>query len=110
MPCAASSESTRRRWRFSCVSNASASRYPAMKLILASASPRRAQILREAGVRFEIVSARIDESPQRGETARAMTRRLAQAKAHAVAQKLGKELSDAIIIGADTIVKIDGHL
>jgi septum formation protein len=81
-----------------------------MKLILASASPRRAQILREAGVRFEIVSARIDESPQRGETARAMTRRLAQAKAHAVAQKLGKELSDAIIIGADTIVKIDGHL
>jgi len=81
-----------------------------MKLILASASPRRAQILREAGVRFEIVSARIDESPKRGETARAMTRRLAQAKAHAVAQELGKKLSDVIIIGADTIVEIDGHL
>ena len=83
---------------------------PAMKLILASASPRRAQILREAGMRHEIARAKIDESPRRGETAGAMTRRLARAKARAVARTLEKKRSDAIVIGADTIVEIDGHL
>jgi septum formation protein len=81
-----------------------------MKLILASASPRRAQILREAGMRFEIAHANIDENPKRGETARAMTRRLAQAKADSVADKFKKKRSEAIVIGADTTVEIDGHL
>jgi septum formation protein len=81
-----------------------------MKLILASGSPRRAQILREAGMRFEIARAKIDESPRRGETARAMTRRLAQAKAYSVAHKFRKKRSEAIVIGADTTVEIDGHL
>jgi septum formation protein len=83
---------------------------PPTKLILASASPRRAQILREAGIRHEIARAKIDESPRRGETARTMTRRLARAKARAVAQTLEKKRSHAIVIGADTIVEIDGHL
>ncbi len=61
-------------------------------------------------MRFEIARAKIDESPKRGETARAMTRRLAQAKAHSVADKFKKKRSEAIIIGADTTVEIDGHL
>ena len=81
-----------------------------MKLILASASPRRAQILRDAGVSFEIVPASVRETRRRGETARAMTRRLAQAKARAAVRKLEKEPRQAIVIGADTIVEINGRL
>src|SRR6476660_2905192 len=110
MPCAASSANIRRPCRFSGVSRATAIMLTTKKLILASASPRRAQILREAGIRHEIARAKIDESPKRGEPARAMTRRLARAKARAVAQTLKKKRSDAIVIGADTTVEIDGRL
>jgi septum formation protein len=81
-----------------------------MKLILASASPRRAEILRNAGFSFEVVQANIDETRLRGETARAMTRRLAEAKARAVAEKLGAEPLEAIVIGADTTVELHGRL
>ncbi len=61
-------------------------------------------------MRFEVAHAKIDESPKSGETARAMTRRLAQAKADSVAHKFKKKRSEAIVIGADTTVEIDGHL
>lgn len=83
-----------------------------MKLILASASPRRAQILRDAGLRFEIVRANASERRKRGETARGMTRRLAQAKAQAVVNKLRSKPTQAraIVIGADTIVEVNGEL
>lgn len=81
-----------------------------MKLILASASPRRAQILRDAGLRFEIVRANASERRKRGETARRMTRRLAQAKAQAVVNKLRSKPTRAIVIGADTIVEVNGEL
>ena len=81
-----------------------------MKLILASASPRRAEILRDAGFSFEIARANVDETRLRGETARAMTRRLAEAKALAVAKKLGAAPQEAIVIGADTIVEVQGRL
>jgi septum formation protein len=81
-----------------------------MKLILASASPRRAQILRDAGMRFQIARANVSETPKRDETARVLTRRLAQAKAHAIATKLGNEPPPAIVIGADTIVEVNGEL
>jgi septum formation protein len=81
-----------------------------MKLILASASPRRAQILRDAGLRFELARANVNERRKRGETAQAMTRRLAHAKAYAVVKRLGKDGREAIVIGADTIVEVDGEL
>jgi len=81
-----------------------------MKLILASASPRRAQILRDAGLRFEIVQANVSERRKRGETARSMTRRLAQAKAQAVLGKFGSKPPQSIVIGADTIVEVNGRL
>ena len=81
-----------------------------MKLILASASPRRAQILRDAGLRFELERANVSERRKRGETARIMTRRLAQAKAGAIVKKLGKEPLEGIVIGADTIVEVHGEL
>jgi septum formation protein len=81
-----------------------------MKLILASASPRRAQILRDAGLRFELARANVNERRKRGETAQAMTRRLAHAKACAVVKRLEKHSREAIVIGADTIVEVDGEL
>ena len=81
-----------------------------MKLILASASPRRAEILRDAGFSFEVAQANIDETRLRGETARAMTRRLAEAKARAAAEKLGAEPEETIVIGADTTVDLQGRL
>jgi septum formation protein len=81
-----------------------------MKLILASASPRRAQILRDAGMRFEIAQADVSESHKGGETARIMTRRLARAKANAIAKKLGNAPPEAIVIGADTVVEVNGEL
>ena len=81
-----------------------------MKLILASASPRRAQILRDAGMRFEIAQSDVSESRKRAESARILTRRLAHAKAHAIAKKLGTEPPEAIVIGADTIVEVNGEL
>jgi nucleoside triphosphate pyrophosphatase len=81
-----------------------------MKLILASASPCRAQILRDAGIRFEIAQAHVSERQKRGEGAVRMTRRLAQAKARAIVRKLGKRPLQAIVIGADTIVEVNGEL
>ena len=81
-----------------------------MKLILASASPRRAQILCDAGISFEIARANVNERRRLGESARVMTRRLAQAKAQIIAKKLGKKPLQTIVIGADTTVEVKGEL
>jgi septum formation protein len=81
-----------------------------MKLILASASPRRAQILRDAGMRFRPMRANVGERRKPGETARIMTRRLAEAKARAAVDKLRNKATEAIVIGADTIVEVKGEL
>ena len=58
-----------------------------MKLILASASSRRAEILRDAGVPFSVLSSAVDETPLPGETASELVRRLAAAKAELVAAR-----------------------
>jgi septum formation protein len=76
-----------------------------MKLILASASPRRAEILRGAGIAFSVLSSAVDETPLPGETATDMVRRLAAAKAELVA---ARAVGPAIVIAADTVVALDG--
>lgn len=81
-----------------------------MKIILASASPRRAEILRNAGIPFEIHPTDIDEAVLPGETARAMVARLAEAKARAAAAQIGYGGPDAIIVGADTTVELQGEI
>jgi len=73
------------------------------KLILASASPRRAEILHNAGYAFAVVSSAIDETPIPGESAEAMVARLADAKAELVA---ARSVGPAIVIAADTAVLI----
>ncbi|MGH9685065.1 MAG: Maf family protein [Candidatus Acidiferrales bacterium] len=81
-----------------------------MKLILASGSPRRAEILRNAGFIFEVSPARIDESPLAGELSDACVRRLAHAKARAAAQDDLILEPDTYIIGADTVVVAEGQM
>ncbi len=81
-----------------------------MKIILASASPRRAEILRNAGIPFEICATQVDEEPLPGEPARAMVARLAEAKARATAAQLGKNVEEQIIAGADTTVELDEEI
>jgi septum formation protein len=75
-----------------------------LKLVLASSSPRRAQILRDAGFDFTIQPANVDESLAPGEAVEAYVARIAQAKAHAVAGRALADGTPAIIIAADTVV------
>ena len=73
-------------------------------LVLASRSPRRARLLREAGFEIDIVPADIDESRLAGEEPRRYVLRVAAAKAAAVASTAG----DRVVVAADTVVLIDG--
>jgi len=79
---------------------------PALKLVLASASPRRQQLLQQAGLEFVVAPAEVCEAPQPGEQPEAIVRRLACAKARAVAPRF----PDAVVLGADTVVTRDGRV
>jgi septum formation protein len=81
-----------------------------MKLILASASPRRAEILRGGGIAFEILATQIDEAALPGEPAHAMVARLAEEKARAAAAQIAEGARDYIVVGADTTVEMDGEI
>ena len=78
-----------------------------MKLILASASPRRAQILHDAGVSFSVLSSAVDETPFPEESPAEHVQRLAAAKADLVA---ARAVGPAIVIAADTAVELDGRI
>jgi len=75
-------------------------------LVLASASPRRQELLRNAGIPFEVQPADISEDPQPGEAAKDCAERLAREKALAVA---GQRPQDCVL-GADTVVVVDGQI
>jgi septum formation protein len=75
-----------------------------MKLILASGSLRRAEILRNAEIPFTVLSSAVDETPLSGESPADLVRRLAEAKADLAA---ARAVGPAIILAADTIVSID---
>lgn len=79
-----------------------------MRLILASASPRRAELLRAAGVDFEVATTDIDEARRPGETPSAYVRRLASEKS-AAAMNVARA-PDALVLGADTAVVVDGDI
>ncbi|MCA1630626.1 MAG: Maf family protein [Acidobacteria bacterium] len=76
------------------------------RLVLASASPRRAEILRAVGWEFEVAPAHIDESLRAGETPVAYVERLAREKAGAAA---GARLF-GLVLGADTVVVSGGEI
>lgn len=77
-----------------------------MHLILASASPRRRELLAQAGYHFEVHAASIDETRHGNEDPAAYVKRLALEKAQAVAQRF----PGAAVIGADTTVAFKHHV
>jgi nucleoside triphosphate pyrophosphatase len=92
-----------------------------MRLVLASASPRRADLLRAAGYLFETLAVDLDEGLKAGETPAAYVARLAHEKSAAAMQRIlaraqtcsGPERSDphdVVILGADTTVVVDGEI
>jgi septum formation protein len=78
-------------------------------IYLASASPRRSELLRQIGVRFEVRPAQIAETRRPGEGPAAYVARIAAAKASAVWNGLG-ELEPAPVLAADTAVVLDGQV
>jgi septum formation protein len=78
-----------------------------MKLILASASVRRAELLHDAGFHFSVMSSAIDETPYPGESPQDLVQRLATAKAELIA---ARAVGPAIVIAADTEVTLDGTI
>jgi hypothetical protein len=79
-------------------------------LVLASASPRRQELLRNAGISFEVHPADIPEDPLPGESAKDCAERLAREKALAVARVRPNLSPNDVVLGADTVVVVDGAL
>ncbi|MEO7028976.1 MAG: Maf family protein [Acidobacteriaceae bacterium] len=75
-------------------------------LILASSSPRRRELLAQAGLTFDVYAADIDESHRPDELAPAYVQRLALEKAQAIHARFPK----ATVLGADTTVALDGEI
>ena len=76
------------------------------RVILASASPRRRELLTLIGIKHEVRPADIDESLLPGEKPAGHAERLARTKAHTIAERE----RDAVVIAADTIVVVDGEV
>ncbi len=87
-------------------------------LVLASASPRRRELLTQAGLSFEVRPAHIPEDPREGEDPIAYVTRLAREKAEAVfreitangGEKFGADGELLAVLGADTTVTLDNHI
>ena len=81
--------------------------HAALPIVLASASPRRLELLRQIGIVPEVRAVDIDESPRAGESPRELVCRLARTKA-----LVGGALAPAgaLVLGADTIVVLDGEV
>ena len=75
-------------------------------LVLASASPRRQELLRNAGIEFVVQPANVPEDLLRGEAPETYVRRLAHAKARAIFERRSKDQ----VLGADTIVVVDNSI
>src|SRR5437588_3831063 len=79
-----------------------------MPLILASAAPRRAELLTAAGIPFDTMPVDIDETPQANERPDAYVVRVARAKAQAAISRSRK--SGTMVLAADTVVVAQGQL
>ena len=76
------------------------------RLVLASASPRRSDLLAAAGIAFDVDAVDVDERQQEGEAPEAYVVRVAADKAHAAAARH----PGRVVLGADTIVLVDGEV
>jgi len=77
-----------------------------LELILASASPRRRELLTRLAIPFTVIPANIDESPLPNELPRAYTMRVAHTKAQHIAQ----QFPTAVVLGADSVVVLDQQI
>jgi septum formation protein len=77
------------------------------RLVLASASPRRSELLRSVGLDFDVMHADIDESVRPGEAPSDYVARLSREKAAAVGERLD---GAAVVVAADTTVDVDGRI
>ena len=75
-------------------------------LILASMSPRRAELLRHAGFRFQVVLSKVSEAAHEHFS----PLELCQLNAHRKTRAVAKKFPDALVIGADTLVFLDGEI
>ena len=82
-------------------------RQPARRLVLASASPARLGLLRQAGFSPEVIVSGVDEEGVSAATPGELARALAEAKARAVAALPGA--ADALVIGCDSVLELDGE-
>lgn len=80
---------------------------PARRLVLASASPARLGLLRQAGLDPEVIVSGVDEDALSADTPAELARMLAEAKAEAVAAR--PETADALVIGCDSVLELDGQ-
>lgn len=80
-----------------------------MKIILASASPRRRELLEQIGIPFEVQVSHVEEAATSTEPAKVVEELSAQ-KAAAVMAALGEKLGALLVIGADTVVAVDGSI
>jgi septum formation protein len=80
------------------------------KLILASASPRRRELLAQAGYLFEVQALSVDESRRSGEDAIRFATRLAREKAQVVFALRQSSADPMLVLGADTVVVCDGEI
>ena len=78
------------------------------RVILASASPRRAELLAQLGVCFDVLPQAIDETPKSGEKATELSLRLADAKAQSALESAGD--AAVLVLGSDTVVSVDDML
>jgi septum formation protein len=76
------------------------------QIVLASASPRRAELLRAAGIDFEVQPANVDEAIATGESPNEYVSRLAEAKARLIYERDVRR----IVLAADTAVVVDAHI
>jgi len=76
------------------------------RIVLASASPRRAELLKAAAIDFEVMPAHLDETANPGELPEAYVRRIAEAKARAI----GARVKDRVVLAADTTVVVGGEM
>ena len=79
-----------------------------MRIILASKSPRRVDILRQVGVNFEVMPANIDESVNSSLSPERAVVEISKRKAKSIAEMVKDE--NAFIISADTVVSVDGEI
>ena len=78
------------------------------KLILASGSPRRRQLLTQLGISFDVLVSDIDETPHPGESPKAYVERLSLEQASNIAGR--PEVHESVILAADTTVVLEGNI